>query len=86
MLSDMIREFYKLVDSKLPIFANFVNNIIESLLQFTVSPMPNQIKIKGSITEVALYNSLIADFFFCALIHINIRLQLRRVLRTKLLQ
>lgn len=54
MLSDMIREIYKLVESKLPISTNFVNNIIESLPQFTASSMLNQIKIKSNITEVTL--------------------------------
>jgi hypothetical protein len=59
MLSDMIREVYKLVESKLPISAKFVNNMIESLSQFTSSPMLNQINIKSNITEVTPSSSLI---------------------------
>ncbi|HVW99195.1 MAG TPA: hypothetical protein VHA52_01965, partial [Candidatus Babeliaceae bacterium] len=60
----MIRKVYKLVESKLPISANFVNNIIESLLQLTASPMLNQINIKNNITEIAIFDNLIVDTLF----------------------
>lgn len=85
MLSNMIREVYKLVESKLPISTNFVDNIIESLFQFTSSPMLNQISINSNITEVTPLSSLIDGFLICALIHINIELLLRRVFGTELL-
>jgi hypothetical protein len=62
----MIRELYKLIENQLPISTNFVDNVIESLLHTTVSPMLNQINlnIKSNITEVAPGNSLAIGILF----------------------
>ena len=85
MLTDMPREVYKLVESKLPISTKFVNNIIESLLQITVSPMLNQINMKSNITEVTPLSNLIDGIFCYSIIYISIELLLRRVFGIELL-
>lgn len=79
MTSDMIRKIYKLIESKLPISSNFVDNLIKSLFQLTASPMLNQINLKSNITEVTPLSSLIDEVLISTIIHINTELLLRRV-------